>query len=311
MLDRLARDFQVHVRHPFRENLDRLAPVLPGVVGGRRQPVDEGLDQLRVLLHQRVVDGGDHHVGQVAAAAQHLVRLRRARHRHHVERLPRNHRVHLALGEGADQRGRGHDALDVHVRVIHPAPGEHHLQVLVGGLLLRQADALALEVLDPRNARTFSRDDGERVVGERGGGIIHDHADHQERRSRMPRLEEGGDAHVPDLHLALGHGAHHVGAGVDDLQLEIDAVLLEQPLLHADEHRQVAEVVADDRFQRHRLAAASWRMPARQHRQQRCGQLLPEPFPQRSWLPSVSVWFRVCRPTGPRESNSPASGRRR
>ena len=67
----------------------------------------------------------------------------------------------------------------------------------------------------------------------------------------MARLEKRGHAHVADLYLAILHGIDHVGAGVHHFEAHIDTVLLEQALLHANEHWQVTEIVADHHVDRH------------------------------------------------------------
>ena len=61
----------------------------------------------------------------------------------------------------------------------------------------------------------------------------------------MTSLKKRRDAHVADLHFALLHGIHHVRARVDDFEVDVDTMLLEESLLDTDEHRQMAEVVAD------------------------------------------------------------------
>ena len=124
---------------------------------------------------------------------------------------------------------------------------QHHLEIFVGGLPARQADGLALEIgeLAGLDAPALLGDDGERVVAIVARGVVHDQADHLERLAGMHRLEIGGGAHVADLRAAVVHGVDHVGAGVDHQHVGVDAVRLEEALLGADEHRQMAEIIAD------------------------------------------------------------------
>ena len=106
---------------------------------------------------------------------------------------------------------------------------------------------LALEIGDLAglDAPALLGDDGKRIVAVVAGGVVHDEADNLERLAGMYRLEVGGRAHVADLRAAVMHGVDHVGAGIDHQHLRVDAVLLEEAFFGADEHRQMAEIIAD------------------------------------------------------------------
>src|SRR5437016_4721628 len=183
----------------------------------------------------------------MASAADHLVGGGYFLEHRRVVGLPGDGGVDLPFAEGGRKLELLADVGDGHVGVLHVPAGEDHLEVFVRGLPLGEADALALQGLDvaPLDPRALPRHDRERLVGVGAGSVALDDADHPEGIAGMPRLEEGRHAHVADLHLALLHGGDHVGAGIDDLEANVDAVLLEEALLHRDEHRKVAEVVSD------------------------------------------------------------------
>ncbi len=181
------------------------------------------------------------------AAADHLIRIRHLRqHLRHIG-LPRHHRVDLALGQRRGEAELRPDVLDGELLVFHLGAAQHHLEILVGGLPARQPDLLALEIgqLAALDAPALLGDDGERCVAIVFGGVVHDETDHLERLAGMHRLEVGGGAHVADLRAAVVHGIDHVGAGIDHQHLGVDAVLLEEALLRADEHRQMTEIISD------------------------------------------------------------------
>src|SRR5262249_3852138 len=58
-------------------------------------------------------------------------------------------------------------------------------------------------------------------------------------------LQIGRRAHVADLRLAVVQRVDHVGAGIHHAETGIHALLLEEALLRADEHRQMAEIVGN------------------------------------------------------------------
>src|SRR5215472_8498849 len=53
----------------------------------------------------------------------------------------------------------------------------------------------------------------------------------------------------PICAFAVVHRVDHIGAGIDHLHVGIDAVILEDALLGTDEHRQMAEIIADHDIQ--------------------------------------------------------------
>ena len=174
----------------------------------------------------------------------------RIRHlRQHLSdvRLPRHHRVDLALGQRGGETELRPDVLDGELLVFHLGAAQHHLEIFVGGLPAREPDLLALEIsqLAGRDAPALLGDNGERVVAIVASGVVHDETDHLKRLAGMHRLEIGGGAHVADLRAAVVHSVDHVGTGVDHQHLGVDAVLLEETLLRADEHRQMTEIISD------------------------------------------------------------------
>ena len=162
-------------------------------------------------------------------------------------RLPRHHRVDLALLERRREAELRPDVLDVDVLVFHLRAAQHHLGIFVRGLAEGEADLLAFEVGDLAglDAPALFGDDGERIVAMIAGGVVHDQADHLERLAGVHGFEIRGRAHVADLRAAVMHGVDHVGAGIDHQHLGVDAVLGEETFFGADEHRQMAEIIAD------------------------------------------------------------------
>jgi hypothetical protein len=92
--------------------------------------------------------------------------------------------------------------------------------------------------------------------------VVLDDADDSKRVASVTRLEKGGHAHVTYLHFALLHGVDHVRARVDHLEADLYAMLLEKSFFDADEHRQMAEVVADDGIDHRQLRGRGTREPA-------------------------------------------------
>ena len=218
--------------------------------------------------------GRDHDVGEVTAAADDDVGILRLVEHHRIERLPADDRIGLAFFQQRRELGLAAvaDVDDLDVLVFQVAPREHHFQVLVRSLAFRQPDALAFQVLDVArtDAGILARDDRERLVGIGARRIALDDADHAERIAAVARLQERRDAHVADLHLVLLHRGHHLRTDVDDFQLDLDAVFPEEAFFDADEHRQMAEVVADHRFHdrqclRRRAAGRAERGQSEQH----------------------------------------------
>ena len=111
----------------------------------------------------------------------------------------------------------------------------------------READRLSLQIADlaDLDAPALFGDDGERRIAMIVGRVVHDEADDLERISGVHGLQIGGRAHVADLRLAVMQGIDHVSTGVHHPEAGVDAVSLEEALLGADEHRQMAEIVGD------------------------------------------------------------------
>jgi len=226
-------------------DLGSLLTVLPDPLGGLGQPGDELLQCVRVL--------GDHGVG--GGDADDVADQRRpARHHHRVGaqlpdllghvRLPGGDGVHVAL-DHADRVVAGAERDDLDLAERNAVGLQVAVQVLLVGGAALGAELLADQALRVArlDAPVRAPDDPQRPGIGGAGGVVHLGPD------RLERLPGGASRHQAGVGGATEFGLPglqrlvDVVAAGEDLELDVQAILREEALLHGHEFRQVQHVV--------------------------------------------------------------------